>query len=165
MKHASLNMTDKVPQYGSAAQGVQFIAFDNPPGAYLSCDWWRLRQFKPGKMRSPDGSARSGGLRRNPARPPGHVFSIAYHFLHDRALAEELAQEVFLCTSIGICGYSIVLTPGLLAAQGGHASLHRSSAAAETAAAPESDRVSGACAGAAGIRPTADPLWQECWPS
>lgn len=26
----------------------------------------------------------------------GMVFSIAYHFLHDRALAEDLAQEVFL---------------------------------------------------------------------
>jgi RNA polymerase sigma-70 factor (ECF subfamily) len=26
----------------------------------------------------------------------GMVFSIAYHFLHDRALAEEVAQEVFL---------------------------------------------------------------------
>ena len=24
------------------------------------------------------------------------VFSIAYHFLHDRALAEEVAQEMFL---------------------------------------------------------------------
>lgn len=26
----------------------------------------------------------------------GMVFSIAYHFLHDRALAEEIAQEIFL---------------------------------------------------------------------
>jgi RNA polymerase sigma-70 factor (ECF subfamily) len=29
-------------------------------------------------------------------RHQGMVFSIAYHFLHDRALAEDLAQEVFL---------------------------------------------------------------------
>jgi DNA-directed RNA polymerase specialized sigma24 family protein len=26
----------------------------------------------------------------------GMVFSLAYHFLHDRALAEDMAQEVFL---------------------------------------------------------------------
>lgn len=29
-------------------------------------------------------------------RHQGMVFSLAYHFLHDRALAEDLAQEVFL---------------------------------------------------------------------
>lgn len=29
-------------------------------------------------------------------RTQGMVFSMAYHFLHDRAVAEELAQEVFL---------------------------------------------------------------------
>lgn len=34
----------------------------------------------------------SGVLRAN----QGMVFSIAYHFLHDRAAAEEVAQEVFL---------------------------------------------------------------------
>lgn len=33
------------------------------------------------------------------------VFSIAYHFLHDRSLAEDLAQEVFLQLHLHLAGF------------------------------------------------------------
>ena len=49
------------------------------------------------------------------------VFSLVYHFLHDRELAEEVAQEVFLSLHQNLGRIQIGRACGVLAAEGGGA--------------------------------------------
>ena len=63
------------------------------------------------------------------------VFSVAWHFLHDRDLAEEIAQDVFLSLHKNLARDGIARARRLLAAQGGGAALDRRGAQAEAASA------------------------------
>ncbi len=54
----------------------------------------------------------------------GMVFSIAYHFLHDRALAEDLAQEVFLELYQSLDRIRVYGAPHVLVAAGHGKPLH-----------------------------------------
>jgi len=88
MKHAS-HHDGQVPQYGSAAAGsTNSLRSNNPPGAYypvIGGDYGKFKTREDAFGRN--GRRRSGGLRPESARPPGHG---VLHRLHFRMTARWL---------------------------------------------------------------------------
>src|SRR6476620_2411271 len=107
----------------------------------------------------PVGERRSVGVCLDCARTPGYGVQYRVSF-SARPIAGRRVGAGGVSPSLQeLAGNSSLIAPGLLAAEGGQPSLHRSGAQAEVAAAGELERIPGAGAGAgfarSGFRSTA----------